>query len=190
MEYGTEISDAATAFGYGANPAGLPAKSDHLEQPAEIGLGVAISNNYLTYTIDYKQVKWGDAKGYKDFGWEDQSVLAIGGKYSSNNYWLGLGYNKANNPIPENIDTTSVAGGANTNGDTMNAFNYVLFPATVTTAYTLGGGYDLSKTNSIKVAFTHMPEVSDTVSAHTVGLGDVTTKHSQNALTLAYKIGF
>ncbi len=190
MEYKDQISKAALAFGYGSHAAALPAKSDHLEQPAEIGIGVSFNIDNITYTADYKNIKWGDAKGYKDFGWEDQKVLALGLKYNANKYWYGLGFNKANNPVPNNTDPTSVAGGANTNGHTMNLFNYAMFPATITKAYTFGAGYDMTKDSSIAFAYMYAPETSDTVSATTVGVGDITTKHSQSATTIAYKFKF
>jgi len=199
MEYGNEISNAASYFGYGKGTTALAAKPDHLEQPAEIGLGFAITHKTMTYTADFKTIKWGDAKGYKDFGWEDQNVIALGAKYSASNYWIGLGFNKSNNPIKNNKDKTYVRDSSrnatpgtqeNTNGDTMNVFNYVMFPGTITKAYTFGGGYDLNKDSSIELAYTIMPEVSDTVSGATVGVGDLTTKHSQTATTIAYKFTF
>lgn len=192
MEYKDQISKAAAAFGYG-HPMGnhnFAAKTDHLEQPAQMGVGIAYNMGKMTYTGDVKEIKWGDAKGYKDFGWENQTVYALGAKYSESSYWLGLGFNYGKNPIPNNTDTTSVYGGANTNGDTMNLFNYAMFPATVETMYTMGGGFDVSKGTSIDLAYTFAPEVSDTVSAATVGVGDVTTKHSQSATTVALKYKF
>ena len=190
MEYKDQISQAALAFGYGSHPGALDAKSDHLEQPEEIGVGVSYTMGNITYTGDYKTIKWGDAKGYKDFGWENQDVLALGLKYNVKEYWYGLGFNKADNPIPNNTDTTSVAGGANTNGDTMNLFNYAMFPATITKAYTFGAGYTMSKNSSIAFAYMYATEVSDTVSGATVGVGNITTKHSQTATTIAYKFNF
>ena len=190
MEYKDQISNAAAAFGYGAHAGALAGKTDHLEQPAEIGIGISIEHKTMTYTIDYKNIKWGDAKGYKDFGWRNQKVIALGAKYQAKNYWLGLGYNSSENPIPNNKSTTSVAGAANTDGDTMNLFNYAMFPATIEKAYTFGAGYDLNNKATISFAHTISPEASDSVSANTVGVGSVTTKHSQNATTIAYKYQF
>jgi long-chain fatty acid transport protein len=57
MTYGTEISDAATAFGYGLHAGALAAKTDHLEQPSELGLGASITHKTMTYTADYKTIK-------------------------------------------------------------------------------------------------------------------------------------
>ena len=192
MEYKNQISQAALAFGYGSNPNALPGKSDHLEQPAEYGLGVSYDMDAFTMTADIKEIKWSDAKGYKDFGWDDQTVYALGVKYTATSYWAGIGYNYGENPVPNNKGTTNVTGGyaPNTDGDTMNLFNYAMFPATVESTITIGGGYLLSDDLALNAAYTYAPEVSDTVSAATVGVGDITTKHSQQALTLALKFAF
>jgi len=195
MEYKDQISQAALAFGYGANVAGggLPGKSDHLEQPAEYGVGVSYDMDAFTMTADVKEIKWSDAKGYKDFGWDDQTVYAVGVKYTATSYWAGIGYNYGENPVPDNKSTTNVtnlAGHINTDGDTMNLFNYAMFPATVESTITVGGGYSFSENLALNAAYTYAPEVSDTVSAATVQVGDITTKHSQQALTLALKFNF
>ncbi len=190
MEYKDQISKAALAFGYGSTSTALAGKSDHLEQPAEIGIGIAYDMNNIIYTADIKEIQWGEAKGYKDFAWENQIVVALGIKYVQKSYWLGVGYNYGENPIPNNTDSTSVAGGMNTNGDTMNLFNYAMFPATITSAYSLGGGFDMGENMSMDLAYTYAPKVKDTVSGTTVGIGDITTSHSQNALTFAFNFKF
>ena len=105
-------------------------------------------------------------------------------------FWFGGGFNYGENPIPDNKSTVSVAGGANTDGDTMNLFNYAMFPATIESAYTIGGGFSISKGMTVDLAYTYAPEVSDTVSAATVGVGDITTKHSQAAMTVALNFDF
>jgi len=190
MEYKDQISQAALAFGYGSHAGALPGKSDHLEQPAEYGVGVSYDMNAFTMTADVKEIKWSDAKGYKDFGWDDQTVYALGVKYTATSYWAGIGYNYGDNPVPNNKSTVDVAGNGNTDGDTMNLFNYAMFPATVESTITIGGGYSFSDDLALNAAYTYAPEVSDTVSAATVGVGDITTKHSQQALTLALKFTF
>jgi len=192
MEYKNQISDAAEAYGYGSNPAALPAKSDHLEQPAEYGVGVSYDIDAFTMTADVKEIKWSDAKGYKDFGWDDQTVYALGLKYTATSYWVGIGYNYGENPVPNNQSNVPVNGDPryNTDGDTMNLFNYAMFPATVESTITMGGGYSLSKNLTLNTAYTYAPEVSDTVNTSTVATGYVTTKHSQQAITVAVKFDF
>ena len=185
MKYKNQITDATKVFG-------LSGFTDNLEQPAEFGIGFAHRLNRMTYTIDIKSIQWGDAKGYKEFGWKNQTVYALGAKFEENNYWWGVGFNHASNPIPNNTDATKAGGGLapNSIGDTLNLANYAMFPATVENHYTIGGGYDLTKTMSIAGAFTYAPAVSDTVSGATVGVGQITTKHSQSATTIAIKYKF
>ncbi len=192
MEYKNQISDAAEAYGYGSNPAALPAKSDHLEQPAEYGIGVSYDMDAFTMTADVKEIKWSDSKGYKDFGWDDQTVYALGVKYTAASYWAGFGFNYGENPVPNNESDVPVNGNPayNTDGDTMNLFNYAMFPATVESTITVGGGYSFSENLALNAAYTYAPEVSDTVDTSTVATGHVTTKHSQQALTLAVKFNF
>jgi len=182
MEYKNQISVAAAAFGYGMNPAGLPAKSDKLEQPAEIGIGLDWTQGDISVTADFKKIQWGDAEGYKGFGWENQNVYALGAEYRMDQLALRVGYNYGKNPIKNNTDTTSVAGGANTNGDTMNAFNHVLFPAVTEKHYTVGAGYQFTKNVGADLALMYATSPDVTVSAATVGLGNLTVTNDQMAV--------
>jgi long-chain fatty acid transport protein len=187
-KYGTQISGAGAGFGLctGGPCAGAPF-GDSLDQPAQMKLGVAYAvAESLTLTADYKVIQWGSAAGYKDFNWKDQNVLAIGAKYAANGYWLGLGYNHANDPI-----------GTTTSGvyrdDAINLFNNMFFPAIVTNSYTFGGGYDISNTLAVEGAAVITPEVKKTVGTSSfVPMGAAptnTTTHSQKAyeVSLRYK---
>ena len=95
---------------------------------------------------------------------------------------LRVGYNYGKNPIQNNTDTTSVAGGANTNGDTMNAFNHVLFPAVTEKHYTVGAGYQFTKNVGADLALMYATSPDVTVSAATVGLGNLTVTNDQMAV--------
>ena len=137
----------------------------------------------ITLTADYKLIQWGSAAGYKDFNWKDQNILAVGAKYAASGYWLGLGYNHANDPIGE-LQTNTYRNAA------INVFNNMFFPAIVTNSYTFGGGYDLSKSLAVEGAAVITPEVKKTVAIN--GLGGAptnTTTHSQQAyeVSLRYK---
>jgi long-chain fatty acid transport protein len=188
-KYGTQISGAGTHFGL-CSPAapgmcsGEPTFSDNLDQPAQIKLGVAyaVANN-LTLTADYKSIQWGSAAGYKDFGWKDQTVIAVGAKYTANGYWLGLGYNHADDPIGVMADNTY-------RNAAINVFNNMFFPAIVTNSYTFGGGYDISNTLAVEGAAVITPEVKKTVAMSSLGgMPTNTTTHSQKAyeISLRYK---
>ena len=190
MEYKNQISVAAAAFGYGSNPAAIAGFTDKLEQPAEIGVGLDWTQGDISLTADFKQIKWADAAGYKDFGWENQNVYAIGAEYRMDKLALRAGYNYGKNPIKNNTDTTSVAGGANTNGDTMNALNHVMFPAVTEKHYTIGAGYQFTKNVGADLALMYATSPDVTVSAATVGLGNLTVTNDQKAIAANLYLAF
>jgi long-chain fatty acid transport protein len=176
--YGTQISDAGKGFSL--------TFSNDLYQPAQIKAGVSYAvADALTLTLDYKQIQWGQANGYKDFNWVDENVYALGGKYSGSGYWLGLGYNNSNNPIQALSGTTNAT--AN-----VNMFNNMFFPAVITDSYTLGGGYSLSNALALEGAVVYSPKVTVTVpmsSYSNMGFTSNTTTHSQESaqVSLRYK---
>ncbi len=179
MKYDNQLSVASTPF-VGYIPAAF---SDKLEQPAELKAGIAYQMDNITLTADFKQIKWADATGYGDFGWEDQNVIAVGAKYQGNGYWLGAGYNAADNPIKEQDGTTTA-------GATLNMFNNIFFPATTEQHFSFGGGYNLTKTVSIDAAVVIAPEVKTTADLTALGMGNTTTKHSQTAYTVSVRYNF
>jgi long-chain fatty acid transport protein len=186
MKYKNQLSTASAPFvAFGMIPS--PGFTDNLQQPAEIKVGAAYTMGNIMLTGDLKQIRWSEAKGYKDFGWQDQNVIALGLKYSGAGYWLGAGYNKADNPIKAQDGTTSA-------GATANMFNNVFFPATTESHFSLGGGYDLTKAVSLDAAVVYAPEVTTAVS--TAGLGSFggtgtnTTSHSQMSYTVSARYKF
>lgn len=171
-KYGTQISGAGAGFGQ--------TFGDNLDQPSQIKLGVAYAvSESVTLTGDYKTIGWGSAAGYKDFGWKNQNITAIGAKYAASGYWLGVGYNNANDPIGE------------VSNPAVNMFNNMFFPAIVTNSYTFGGGYGLSNALDVEGAVVITPEVKKTVSI--AGLGGAptnTTTHSQQAFEVSLRYKF
>jgi len=151
MEYDGQLTTATRPFRLS-----LP-DGDILEQPAEIGFGISYSMGQHLLAFDYKTVKWSDAKGYSDFGWEDQDVYAFGYEYSQDNWTLRAGYNYASSAVVEVRDPR------------LNFFNLLGFPATSEEHYTIGGTYTVSKNFSVDLAYVYSPETSNTFSA--VGLG-------------------
>jgi long-chain fatty acid transport protein len=194
MKYKNQLNSTDGAAS-GFNVTGI---SDNLEQPAEIKAGAAYTMGNIMLTGDFKQIKWGDAKGYKDFGWKDQNVIALGLKYLGTGYWMGIGYNKADNPIQNLVAANAQAPGQYQNG-AINMFNNVFFPAITEQHFSVGGGYDLTKNVSLEGAIMYAPEVTNTVDTSSVSQaftgGAVTsssntTKHSQMAYTLQAKYKF
>lgn len=195
MKYGTQLSVAGTGFGQ--------TFADNLEQPAEMKAGVAYTMSDITLTADYKQIAWSSAKGYKEFGWKDQTVVAMGVKYSGNGFWVGAGYNSADDPIGVFNGAAFATGSNTTNGQNGigNFFNNMMFPAIVKSAYTFGGGYDLSKSLAIEAAGMIAPEVTKTVdvsdatysgSGTPPAAGSLynTTTHSQTAYSVSLRYKF
>ena len=173
MEYTNQLTTATAPFGI-ALPDG-----DHLEQPAEIGVGIAYVMGQHTFAFDYKQIQWSDAKGYQDFLWEDQDVFAVGYEYTQDNWALRTGYNHASSAVVETMNPA------------MNMFNLLGFPATSEDHYTLGGTYAFNEQFSVDLAYVYSPESTETfdVSQLQMGLDSVTTDHSEDSLSfqLTYK---
>jgi long-chain fatty acid transport protein len=173
MKYKNQVSVAAADFG-------LSGFSDNLEQPAEIGIGTSYKMGGNTFAIDFKQIKWGSAKGYKDFNWENQNVIILGYQYGQDNWALRAGYNHAKSPIKESARPQ------------INLFNLLGFPAIVENHYTVGGTYGFSKMTSLDLAYVYSPTATQSFAAGG-GLstnGVVETKHSQQAASVQLNFKF
>lgn len=179
MVYKGQISKAAADFGL--------TFSDHLEQPAEIGVGASYAFGGNTIAVDFKQIQWASAKGYKDFKWEDQNVYMIGYQYAQDAWALRAGYNYAKSPIKEQVVTSADMYA----GSTLNTLNLLGFPAMVEQHYTIGGSYALNKATSVDLAYVYVPEAKETFAIMTSGgPSTITTKHSQDAASVQLNFAF
>ncbi len=160
-----------------------------LSTPATMGIGASYKMNEHTIAIDYKQINWEDAKGYKDFGWKNQDVIAIGYEYAASGWALRAGYNYAESPIEEAaLGSTPASMQA---GTMNNMFNLVGFPATVESHITVGGSYDLSEQTTLDLAYVYSPEASETFNIMTSGgPSTITTKHTQTAFSAQVSFRF
>jgi len=147
MKYKGQLSAATGPF-VGLNIFSEPF-SDELTQPAEIGAGFSFKlNRYNTIAFDYKQVKWGEAKGYKEFNWKNTDVYAVGYQFEVDGYALRAGYNHGTQPIEE-ADGTTRAGAA------LNVFNLLGVPAVVEDHITAGASAPLTDQLSVDLAFVY-----------------------------------
>jgi len=198
MEYKNQLSRATKPFvDFGIFP---EAMGNHLEQPAQLGVGIGYEVDKHTFAFDYKQIKWSDAKGYKDFGWEDQDVYALGYQYKEDKWRLRLGYNYAKQPIAEKPSGPAVISAGNyaqAGGNALNLFNLLGFPATSEKHYTLGGGYEFSDNFYVDLAYVYAPKTTTTMNT-IVGLnpkngdmytGESSVDHSESSLSfqLSYR---
>ncbi|HQS77629.1 MAG: aromatic hydrocarbon degradation protein [Sulfurovum sp. 24-42-9] len=178
MEYKHQLTTAVGPFTMG-QPLTLLPNGDKLEQPSEYGLGLAYVMGQHTFAFDYKNIQWSDAKGYQDFGWEDQDVYAFGYQYTQDNWALRAGYNYADSAVVEGMDPR------------LNFFNLLGFPATAQSHYTLGGSYGITEAFSVDLAYVYAPTTTETydISALFVPGANVSTDHREDSLSiqLAYK---
>ena len=162
-----------------------------LNQPAEYGIGIGADFGALRVGIDWKNVKWSSADGYKKFGWDDQSIIALGAEFKTGRATLRVGYNHGDSPI-KNVNITGM--GSFTPQQVGNSYmNLVGFPAIAEDAYTLGFGYSFTGGFTLDIAYSYIPEAKVT---HKYGLqneGDAfnaTASNQQTAITAALRYNF
>ncbi|HFQ61470.1 MAG TPA: aromatic hydrocarbon degradation protein [Epsilonproteobacteria bacterium] len=183
MDYNHQITGALGNF-----PLALP-DGDHLEQPEEIGIGFSYTTGGHSIAIDYKQFKWASAKGYEDFGWEDQDVFAIGYQYKQDNWAVRLGYSIADDAIPEQDGNTPAGAAA-------NFFNLVGFPAIGNEHIAIGGSYEFTERFSIDLSYVY--QIEEEKRYNTSGLsqpgqpfpGYVNNTHSEDSVAFALNYKF
>lgn len=198
MEYSNQLSNATQPFvDFGIFPGAM---GNNLEQPAEIGVGIGYKIDQHTFAFDYKQIQWSDAKGYKDFGWEDQDVFAFGYSYAQDNWVFRAGYNHASHPIseaPSGPQVIAPGSYAQAGGNALNLFNLLGFPATAEDHYTIGGSYSFTDSLAVDLAYVYAPETETTMNT-IVGInpmtgdmytGPSTVYHTENSVSvqLSYK---
>jgi long-chain fatty acid transport protein len=173
MDYDYQLTTASAPFGL-VLPAG-----DTLEQPEEYGVGIAYAMGQHTIAFDYKKIKWSDAQGYGDFGWEDSDVYAVGYQYTENEWTIRLGYNHAASAVVEVADPR------------LNFFNLLGFPATAEDHYTVGASYEFSNQFSLDLAYVYQDNNNETFDVSGLfGPGTtVSTDHQESSVSfqLAYK---
>ena len=192
MTYKSTIGTSIGAFG--GVQTGITS-GDVLDQPAEYGAGVSYAMGDNTIALDYKNIAWSSASGYKDFGWEDQDVFALGYEYKASNWYVRTGYNQASSPITEQNNKTNPY-----SASVKNFFNLSGFPGMVESHYTVGGGYSVSKALDVDFAVVYANENENSFTtagmtqAFIAGAGGQPTgkenstadvKHSQLGITIA-----
>ena len=162
-----------------ANPFGIPI-TDTLTQPAEIGVGVAYKNGPHSIAIDYKKIKWGSAKGYKEFGWKDQDVFAIGYEYKVDKWAVRFGFNHGSSPITIGSNPA------------INMFNLLGFPATSKNHFTAGGTYNFSKNFSMDLTLVYSPKETTTAAINMppMPMNKIINDHKELGATVQFNYKF
>ena len=153
-----------------------------LDTPAVIGLGVSYNMGEHTVAYDYKSIAYSSAAGFEDFGWDDQTVMAIGYEYKTDGWSARVGYNMADSPLPtaitDNPSFSQVSG------------SLMMFPAVTETHITFGGSYSFNKTMSMDLAYMMASgDASATIPA-LMGGGNISATNDQTALSFALNYAY
>ena len=153
-----------------------------MEQPWEVAIGASYQlTDQVVITGDYRYIAWGLAEGYKDFGWDNQSVFALGFEFRPNKQFrFRGGYNYADSPIPDKSNEYGALltdmQGTYVFDQAISMLNMTGFPAIATTHFTLGAGYDFTDNLTVDGAFMYSPETETTRSGSLVpGASDLVT---------------
>jgi len=135
-----------------------------LEQPQELAFGVGVApTNKWNVGADVRWINWSNADGYKDFGWKDQWVFALGTSYKlTPKLTLRAGFNYARSPIRSNnfgsnMSSTPAASisGYPFSQYAIDFFNLYGFPAITEEAVTVGGSYQFTNSFGVSLAYEH-----------------------------------
>ncbi|CAA6823471.1 MAG: putative facilitator of salicylate uptake [uncultured Sulfurovum sp.] len=197
--YKGNISNALRDFGIRSIASG-----DQLDQPEEGAIGAAYKLGNNTFAAEFKRVNWAHATGYKDFGWENQNIVAVGYEYATPSWAIRAGYNHGKSPITEQ-DGSATANARNYDNAAKNFFNLAGFPAMVEEHYTLGADYTVTDKLALSLALVYTPEATNDFTTSDMTNGQIAqgggvpststsssavVKHSQQALTLGASYKF
>ncbi|NPA28471.1 MAG: aromatic hydrocarbon degradation protein [Epsilonproteobacteria bacterium] len=182
MEYDRVLTTATAPFQAIPN---FPAISDILEQPAEAGVGVSYSFGAHSIAVDFKRIFWSDAKGYREFGWDDQDVYAVGYQYSASNWDIRVGFNHGSNPVTIFDGATDMAAAA------LNMFNLLGFPATAKNHITFGGTYRANSNFSTDIALVYALNSKTSADISALGIAqEIKNEHKEFGVTIQFNYNF
>jgi len=182
MSYDGQLPAALKGFGIAAYT------NDGLDTPSELGIGLSYKLGEHTFAVDYKNIQWSDAKGYQDFGWEDQDVVSLGYEYSAGGWAARLGYSKANSAVKDNKGKTLPQAAIGLNAAVANTFNALGFPGNIEEHYTAGMTYDFTDMVSLDLAYVYAPEQKLSI---TNAYGQpMSFKHSETSYSAAINLAF
>jgi long-chain fatty acid transport protein len=130
-----------------------------LENPGQFGFGASyLGIDKWLFSADLKYVDWANADGYSDFGWESQTVLALGVQNkATDKLTLRAGWNYGKSPVKKHSGFDA-NGTTNVQGASMSTFGYeyfriIGFPGIVEHHLTLGAGYEFSPKFALNLGY-------------------------------------
>ncbi|WP_022846117.1 MULTISPECIES: OmpP1/FadL family transporter [unclassified Desulfurobacterium] len=171
-----------------------------LEQPQEVAAGVGVRPiDGLKVGFDVRWINWAGADGYKQFGWNNQVVYALGAEYQATEaLTLRAGFNYAKSPLDDYTATAASFAPSVNIPDfavpfpeyNVAALNALGFPAITETHLTLGAGYKFTKHFAVNVAYVHAFE-GDFKVEDTTGLAPTyEAKNSQDSVSMGLHWNF
>jgi len=160
-----------------------------LTQPLELAFGVGVKPmDNLKVGMDIRWINWKNAKGYKNFQWKDQWVIALGGEFKpTQKLALRAGYNYGRSPIRGGVkdimNANNIPNFAVPFSDFDIAFfNLIGFPAITEHHVTLGLGYEFTNNFGIDLAYKHA--FNKKVRAEDGAGNFVEAQNAQNAISI------
>lgn len=154
-----------------------------LAQPVEYGVGLSYREASWHIEADYRFIGWSGAEGYKQFQWDDQHLLALGGGVNLGNWALRAGYSYAESPLHDKEYQAGSVSGTPMPAQSFAFFNLVGFPAIAEHHIAAGAGYALTKALTLDTAFVYAPKVTETA-----GVIEASNEQYSATLGLEYKI--
>jgi long-chain fatty acid transport protein len=171
-----------------------------LEAPQQLAFGAAfrIPPNGLLLMADVRSVEWGDASGYKDFGWQNVWVYGAGIQYDAipKKLVFRAGYTFGSNPVKtENgfNGTSAPANVTDVQGNYVNNYYYqtfrvVGFPAIVENHMSFGLSYAFRNGSSLEIGYTH--SFKYTITEHGLDLLGASTTISSSLSEDSFEVGY
>lgn len=133
-----------------------------IDQPQELAAGVGYDvTSDIRVTVDYRFINWASAIGYRDLGWSDQHVFAVGGQYKLDKLAVRVGYNYGQSPIRSasgQIETLqTMVQGHQVLTSSVTKLNQFLFPGETEHHIGVGAGYQVTSDINIDGSFVISP---------------------------------
>jgi long-chain fatty acid transport protein len=139
--------------------------------------------------LDYRFIRWTSGNAYKKLGWNDQSVIALGGQYKFDKLSVRLGFNYGKSPLNDLSDQNGLKSvdidGHSVFASSLSRLNAFAIPVIAQTHLSGGLGYSLTQDLDLNTAFVYVFENTRTFSGvNSKTAYSMTTKVSQWSASL------
>lgn len=154
-----------------------------LESPEQLQAGVAYRGlENWTFFLDLKEIAWKRARGFKDFGWKNQSVLALAVEHQLNEKWtLRSGFNLSS-AVYDSVTGTTNEGSVDLQGHSvykanLDLFNVVGYPAILTKTISIGSSMLLASDRLTSFDFAAAYSLPETIQRSGIWAGGLSYQY-------------